>query len=425
MQAKALLEHPPAQDAVEHSHRLLKVVIDRIESQPEKVISFADYMQLALFAPGLGYYVAGTQKFGGGGDFTTAPEISPLFSRCIANQCYEALKTLGEEACILEIGPGSGKMVVDILKRLQELGCLPKQYYILELSAELQERQRKFLQAACPELLHKVIWLKELPKSPIPAIILANEVCDAMPAHCFSVSQKEGTKQFSEMGVSYVEGKLITVEKQPCERLKTELHSLFKEGVGDLFRESTQYISEVNLNIAPWIKSLADFLEKGLILIIDYGFPRQEYYHPSRYMGTLMCHYQHQSHSDPFFLPGLQDITAHVDFTAIAEAASSAGLEVLGFTNQASFLLGAGLIQLVELAEQTNVQTQIRNVSDKNSLAYNVDHNTEKTVFQQAQAIQVLTSPSEMGELFKVIALSKNFDTRLSGFALNDMRYRL
>jgi SAM-dependent MidA family methyltransferase len=397
----------PSEEALAHSNALRSFIIEKIESQPQKSITFAEYMHLALFAPGLGYYSAGTQKFGAAGDFITAPEISPLYSRCIATQCMQIFETLGSDACLLEIGAGEGQMAVDILKELKELGCLPKQYYILEISADLKERQKKRIFTECPELFPLVHWLEELPKHPIKAIILANEVCDAMPINRFCLQNKE-VKEILEFGVTYnAENQAFEWDMQsPETRLTSELEFLLQ----DSEEMPELYQSEFNLNIKPWIKSLADVIENGVILIIDYGFPRHEYYHPSRSMGTLMCHYRHHAHSDPFLYPGLQDITAHVDFTLIAEAALEANLEVSGFTTQAAFLLGTGLLQKAEQSAETK-QKEI----------------DEKAFFKQNQAIQLITSPAEIGELFKVMALSKNVEMTeaLSGFVLNDMRYRL
>lgn len=425
----------PSMDAISHSEQLLSTILKTIETKDEGIISFAEYMQLALYAPGLGYYSAGNQKFGSRGDFVTAPEISPLFSQCLAHQCFQGLTQLGEDACILEIGAGSGQMAADILRELNELGRLPKQYYILELSAELKERQKQKLQTQCPELFPRVQWLDALPSTAIKAIILANEVCDAMPMHRFCLKY-DGC---SELAVACKDNKLSLIEKVPSPELAEALELLLDDlakasfnntgknnrdnsvtlnstntkekskckdiALSNLLTESSQYLSEINLNIKPWIKALAEILESGLILIIDYGFARQEYYHPSRHMGTLMCHYRHHSHADVFFYPGLQDITAHVDFTAIAEAAIQCQLEVAGFTNQAAFLIGSGL------------QDSVEKNKDKGM--------TEKEIFKQNQAIQLLTSPAEMGELFKAIALSKNFEIDLRGFMLQDMRNRL
>lgn len=444
-----LLELPkPSDEGLAHSEKLLEVIIEKIESNEGRFISFAEYMQLALFAPGLGYYSSGNQKFGRGGDFVTGPEISPLYSQCISKQCEQVLEVLGKEGCILEIGAGSGQMAVDILKELQELGRLPKQYYILELSAELKERQQNALLQQCPKLFSLVRWLDKLPEKPLKAIILANEVCDAMPVHRFCLrnlardsnhtsetgsdfSNADNHKAIMELGVTHIDGKLCFTEKCPDEALRHELALLLKDlaqnensahtlqqleldsatlnifdlDLNSLFSETNYYSSEINLNIKPWINSLAKVLEAGVILLIDYGFPRHEYYHPSRSMGTFMCHYRHHAHSDPFFYPGLQDLTSHVDFTLIAEAASKVNLEVLGFTNQAAFLLNAGLLTIAEKAKQKGMSKQ--------------------AFFKQNQAIQLLTSPAEMGELFKVLALGKNFEKILLGFTLNDMRYRL
>lgn len=392
----------PSNSALSHSDTLHSLIIETIESKTPKMISFAEYMHFALFSPGLGYYSAGNQKFGSSGDFVTGPEISSLFSGCIAKQCYQGLSLLGKDTSLFEIGAGSGQMAADILKELQDLECLPKKYYILELSAELKERQQKTLKSLSPELFTRIEWLEKLPENPLKGIILANEVCDAMPVHRFYI---EKTTIF-ELGVTHLKEKFCLVKMTPDEELENEIKRILPD-FDPILTENQPYSSEINLNIKPWIKSLSETLETGLIFIIDYGFPRREYYHPSRMMGTLMCHYRHYAHHDPFLYPGLQDITAHVDFTLIAEAALNAHLNVLGFTNQAAFLLGSGILTLAEKAKQNGMP--------------------EEAFFKQNQAIQILTSPAEMGEAFKVIALSKGLEleTKLIGFSLNDMRYRL
>lgn len=369
--------------------QLLAHIFSEIKKNGGK-ISFAKYMDLALYTPGLGYYSCGIQKFGTQGDFVTAPEISPLFSQCLAFQCEEILKNLGD-GDILEIGAGSGQMAVDILIQLEKLRRLPEHYYILELSADLKNRQQEKLKRFLPEFFDRVIWLETLANFDFSGVILANEVLDAMPVHQFRIQ----------------EGILHEVEVIECNgKLKTQISETNNPYLLEHYHSKTwptEYTSEINLNLKPWIASLSDILKSGIILIIDYGFPRQEYYHPDRSMGTLMCHYRHYAHHDPFLYPGLQDITAHVDFTAIAEAASATGLDILGYTSQAAFLLSTGLMNLAE----------------KNH------PNTEKEKVIQNQAIQTLTSPAEMGELFKVIALGRNFDSPLLGFKLNDRRYAL
>ncbi len=382
----------PAKEALNHSNKLLGLIKQEILQQ-NNVISFARYMELALYAPGLGYYSAGSQKFGKQGDFVTAPEISPLFSRCLARQCQQVLELL-EGGDILEVGAGSGVMAADLLLELERLACLPQQYFILEVSAELQQRQQQNLQQLIPHLYNRIHWLSAWPVKPLQGVILANEVLDAMPVHLFALENDD----MWELGVAWRDEKLV-LEKMVLSDL------VFSRSVSqlrtDILSEVSYYQSELNLWLYSWLSSLNKILAKGLILLIDYGFARAEYYHPDRSMGTLMCHYRHYAHSDPFWLPGLQDITAHVDFTAVAEAGYEAGLQVSGYTSQAAFLLACGLLTLA--ASNKPLVEQL----------------------QTSQQIQKLTASHEMGELFKLIALTKEFEQPLIGFSLQDWRIRL
>ena len=376
----------PNEVALKISQELLSHIFSTIKAN-QGHISFAQYMELALYAPGLGYYSNGSQKFGESGDFVTAPEISPLFSKCLATQCQEILQNI-PNGNILEIGAGSGQMAADILTTLAKHNSLPNHYFILELSADLKARQQEKILKLCPELMHRVIWLNKLPEPGFKGIVLGNELLDAMPVHRFQIVEES----IQEIQVVEKDNAL------KCELFTTEMPELL-----ELYQTEDLplgYHSEINLNIKPWVSSIADILETGVILLIDYGFPKAEYYHPDRNSGTLMCHYRHYAHHDPFLYPGLQDITAHVDFTAVAEAAHNAGFDVLGYCSQAAFLLSLDLMQWVNVSSE-----QLR--------------------FAQNQAINVLTSPAEMGELFKVIALGKAYDFSLKGFHLNDRRYAL
>lgn len=356
------------------------------------MLSFAEYMHLALYAPTLGYYHTGTQKLGERGDFVTAPEISPLFSRCVAKQCQEVCELLHTHYSILEIGAGSGQMAVDMLTQLAEDHCLPQHYYILELSPDLKHRQQHIIHKRIPQYLDRIKWLDKLPETPFAGVILANEVLDAMPVHVFK--NVSGTLYEQMVIRKNKADDIFDYHYAPLSpALSIGLEGLYDNRI-DNFSEN--YTSEINLHIKPWIKSLAHCLTKGIILLIDYGFSQQEYYHPDRNMGTLMCHYQHRAHTNPFLYPGLQDITAHVDFTAVAEAASCAKLEVLGYTHQAAFLLSCGLLAL---AKKQDMHTN--------------------------QSINTFTSPAEMGELFKVIALGKEIDCELMGFKMSNRLFTL
>lgn len=356
-------------------------------------ISFADYMQLALYTPGLGYYSGGLPKFGEAGDFITAPELSSLFGYCIAKQCAQVLAYTGGD--ILEFGAGSGKLALDVLMALQAMDSLPVRYLILEPSAELQQRQHELLLAEAPELVDKVSWLNQLPES-FAGIILANEVLDAMPVHLVEADGKRLYERYvawEHKQFTWTLRELNTAT--PLAKRLLAIQQLY--GI-----EWGHYQTEINLMIPSWLNSIAQLLTQGLVLLIDYGFSAHEFYHPDRKQGTLMCHYRHFAHSDPFFYPGLQDITAHVDFTAVAEAAANIKMEIMGYTNQAAFLLNSGLLEALAL--------------------YSTDGVAQ---FNLAQQVKKLTLPQEMGELFKVMALGKNLDLDLIGFSRQDQRHRL
>jgi len=350
-------------------------------------ISFARYMELALYSPGLGYYMAGARKLGRDGDFVTAPEISRLFGRTLARQ----LKPLAQSglADILEIGAGSGALAADLLLELERLGDAPARYLILELSTDLRERSRDTIAARAPHLLERVAWLNGLPPS-FEGVVIGNEVLDAMPAHVF---QRRGANVM-EMGVALTGGR-PGWSPQPAGTIAAAVDVSCFSVDG--------YRSEVQLAASAFIRSLGQAIARGVALFIDYGFPRAEYYHPQRTSGTLMCHYRHRAHDDPFFLPGLQDITTHVDFSAIAQAGHDAGLDLLGYANQAQFLVNCGITELL-------AETSAADVAAYAPLA------------SQAQK---LLSPAEMGELFKVIALGKGVSPPLRGFQFADKSHTL
>jgi len=398
----------PNEAARNHSQQLLDHIIQRIRSN-NSPIPFAEYMQLALYTPGLGYYASEYPKFGKLGDFVTAPEITPLFSQCLARACQSTLHTLGGGA-ILEIGAGSGRMAIDLLTALAHLESLPDRYFILDISTDLKMRQQDNFRHHCPTLLDRVSWLDTLPTSGFRGIILANELCDAMPAHRFRIHQGEIEEGCVGEQNGQLDWKWMTaapaLSEQIVECFGGEKHPHADSHLPD------DYTSEINLNIPAWVKTLGEVMATGVVIVIDYGFPRDEYYHPARHMGTLMCHYRHYAHTDPFFYPGLQDITTHVNFTAIAEAACEVNFNVAGFTNQASFLMDTGLLEL-SARMQNDPASRHDTVSETKALA------------QHNHAIQLLTSPAEMGELFKVMALTKAFDAPIKGFSFNDKRYRL
>jgi len=379
----------PGDIAQQHSEKLIALIKHEIDMN-EGSISFQRYMELTLYAPGLGYYAAGSAKLGEEGDFITAPEISALFSQTLANAILPALN---QEQVILEVGAGRGRMAADILVYLEQQNKLPKEYWILELSADLRERQKKTIEETIPELINKVKWLDSLPDK-FSGIVLANEVLDAMPVQLFQKTKND----INEIKVTWAEGKFAFALKSSFDsRLITRVKDIEAELGIEL---DSGYVSEINFAAEDWIKSIAERLQQGVIVLIDYGFPRHEYYHVQRTQGTLMCHYRHRTHPDPLVYPGLQDITAHVDFTAMADAALEANMKVIGYTNQVSFLMGAGLVELAALNDERNVQKQMEN----------------------AAQIKKLTLPHEMGELFKVIGFTKSCDVSLPAFTFRDLR---
>jgi SAM-dependent MidA family methyltransferase len=353
-------------------------------------LSFERFMELALYAPGLGYYSAGTWKLGAGGDFVTAPEVSDLFGRCVALQCAEVLRASGGE--ILELGAGSGRMAAAILTALADERALPDRYAILEVSADLAARQRERLAVLAPQLRERVVWLERLPAAPLRGVILANEVADALPCRRFTL--RAGAVR--ELGVALGPGAMLEDAAVPPDAaLARACAELFGEPPGSL---PEGYASEVNLRVGPWIATLGECLERGAVLLFDYGLPRSHYYHPQRTRGTLRCHFRQRAHDDPYINLGLQDITAWVDFTRVAEAAVSCGLEVSGFATQAAFLLALGLERLVAEAPDAIARARL------------------------AGEARRLVMPEEMGEAFKVMALVRGYDAPLSGFALQDLR---
>lgn len=362
-----------------------------IEKLNESDLPFVDFMNLALYSPEFGYYCSSLEKIGQEGDFITAPELSPLFGYTIANQCQQLFKTL-ENPSILEFGAGSGQLALQILTRLEYLNELPQAYYILELSPHLRLRQQQLLKTKIPHLFSRLQWLDRWPEQPLKGLFIANEVLDAMPIHRFLQEEEDILESFVHLDSNH---KLVEIFKPSTNQ---RLLDYIKNR---LCLDTFPYCSEVNLFIDGWIAQCAESLNEGLILLFDYGFPRQEYYHPDRNQGTLVCHYQHKVHINPLIHVGEQDITAHVDFTHVAEAAVDANLHVAGFTNQASFLVNNGLLNLLE------------EITD------------EKIKINANQAVKKLIEPHEMGELFKVIALSKGIHFDLNGFQYFDKRCRL
>ena len=383
----------PDTEAVAHSNALLSSIQALIEKEGGWV-NFAQLMDAALYAPGLGYYSGGAKKFGFEGDFVTASEISPLFSQTIARQVKQvlsALKAKSKQTDILELGAGTGRFARDLLLEMAKLEQLPTRYMILEVSAHLREVQQSTLKAALPkELLSRVVWLDALPGY-FDGLIFANEVLDALPVHIV----KKTADGLAEIGVvSEVAG--LAWQEKPA------LSSALKGFVAEIDLMDG-YTTEVCLAASGLVASLAGILQSGMLLMIDYGFSRDEYYHPQRNQGTLMCHYRHRAHGDPLVYLGLQDITAHVDFTRVAEAGVANGLELIGFVTQAQFLINAGITELL---------TSIPAEDSANYLPL-------------VASAQKLLSPAEMGDLFKVIAFERNLDIPFIGFSSGDKSHTL
>ena len=376
----------PDGEARAHAARVYRHICQRIGAEGGWV-PFAVFMDLALYAPGLGYYAAGSRKFGRAGDFVTAPEMTPLFGCALARQVAQLLQLTDGD--ILELGAGSGVLAVDLLGELDRLGCAPAHYRILEPSPELAQRQRQRIGQSLPAIIDRVEWVDKLPER-LNGAVIANEVLDALPVHLL-VWRDEGVY---ERGVAIRHGLLVWEERPAGASLRA---------ASDRLDVSAPYCSEVSPAATALVTSLAHSIERGALLLIDYGFPRAEYYHPQRSGGTLMCHYRHHAHGDPFFLPGLQDITAHVDFTAVAEAGIDAGCQLAGYTTQAQFLLNCGITALLARTPPEDIAAYL----------------------PRAAAVQKLLSPAEMGELFKVLALSRGIDAPLLGFAEGDRSGRL
>jgi SAM-dependent MidA family methyltransferase len=390
-----ILPEPP-DELKSHSLKLAQAIHARI--QTEGPIPFSQYMEMALYEPGLGYYSAGLQKFGEGGDFVTAPQLGDVFARCLAGQIGQLGETLDEYE-IIEAGAGTGVLAADLLKALEN-DHPPARYRILERSAHLRQVQTETLQQAVPHWMDRISWLGEPPVDSWQGVFLANEVLDALTVERFCLDAG-GIKQMCVSGepggFSWIRGDCPQLLQKQVQALFTSLGQTPPDG----------YCSELNASLPAWLEAVTGSMKNGIALLIDYGYTRRDYYQPRRRDGTLICHYQHRAHNDPFLWPGLNDISASVDFTALAEAAGACGLDVSGYTTQAMFLLGCGL---------ENILAQTTSLSERQRLKVN-------------NQVRSLTLPGEMGERFQVMALSRGIDPDLSenlaGFALSDLRYRL
>jgi SAM-dependent MidA family methyltransferase len=380
-------------DETRHTERVGRLIAAQIAAAGGW-IGFERFMDLALYAPGLGYYSAGARKLGGSGDFTTAPEISSLFGGCVARQCAEVLHELGDGS-ILEVGAGTGRLAVDALTRLETLGALPDRYFILEVSADLRERQQRVVADLPPHLASRVVWLDAPPAAAFDGVILANEVLDALPVARFCWSEAHCL----ELGVAVADGEFHW-SAQPAGPAMVQECGIRAAAAGGW---EDGYVSEYCPRLQEWTRAVVGGLRRGAVLWFDYGLPRSQYYLPERHEGTLICHFRQRAHDNPFIHPGLQDISTWVDFTALAEACGAAQFELAGFTTQACFLAGLGI----------DVEMDARAAGND-------------TVFARlANQAKRLMLPGEMGERFKAMAWTRGLERSLAGFALQDLRYSL
>jgi SAM-dependent MidA family methyltransferase len=390
-------QHPslpqPDADSAKHSQRVADWIHDRIAKSGGSV-SFAEFMQHALYAPGLGYYAAGAAKFGAAGDFVTAPEVSAVFGRVLARQCAEVLAATGGGS-ILEFGAGSGKLALDILRALQDLDALPARYDIVEVSADLVERQQRRVRQQLPKLASRVRWLTELPRDHV-GVVIANEVLDALPVERFLCTET-GVRQ---LRVESDNGQFCMTDAPAPAYLRAAVMRI-EADLGD--RLPPGFVSEVSPGLAGWLGDVAASMHRGVALLFDYGLSRREVYAPERSGGWLRCHFRHHAHNNPLILAGIQDVTAWVDFTAVAEAAVAAGLDVIGYAPQAQFLLGGGLDLELQGFASLPTETQI----------------------ELSGQVKILTLPDEMGENFKCMALRCGDVPVPSAFQLADRTHTL
>jgi SAM-dependent MidA family methyltransferase len=389
--SRVILPDPP-DELKQLSHRLTARIREKIGKTGS--LSFSDYMEMALYEPGLGYYSAGLHKIGPGGDFVTAPELGGLFAACLARQVAEAGKHIGPYD-IVEVGAGTGRLAADLLNNLEQTAP-PARYAILERSADLRAVQKKALLQRSPRSAEKVVWLDQPPEHSWNGILLANEVIDALPVerfenkggHVTAMAVKDRSSGF-EWDHTVAADTLM----QAINTIPEPIRQQWPDG----------YRSEINPALAPWVQAITATLNRGVALFIDYGYPRQEYYLPERTDGTLICHYRHRAHDNPFHWPGLQDITASVEFTALAEAGEDAGLKLAGYTNQTMFLLGCGLEQIIQEMPELSQEQHLKMTTEARQL----------------------TMPGLMGERFQVMALGRDFNLPMCGFSLLDLSYRL
>ncbi len=383
----------PDDDSLAHCQKVSASIKEAIE-ESDGSISFAQFMQLALYSPGLGYYNVGTTKFGAAGDFITAPEVSPLFGRIVARQCSAVLQQI-DNGQILELGAGSGKLAVDILRSLDDLKSLPERYLILETSADLQARQQDLIRDELPGLHQRVEFLSELPTE-FCGVVIANEVADALPVERFertddAVLQMHVTAD--DAGFDWSRKPAPKILSAAVERIEADIGAPLPGG----------YQSEVSLGLPDWIAQLANCLHKGLVLLFDYGISRIEYYSPDRNQGWLRCHFRHHAHNEPLIYAGIQDLTSWVDFTVVAQSADENGLDIEGFVTQADFLISGGLEEELAGIAELPIADQL----------------------ELSRQVKILTLPGEMGENFKCIGLSRGKLTGLTAFNSADRAHKL
>ncbi|GAB3368634.1 SAM-dependent methyltransferase [Lysobacter rhizosphaerae] len=386
----------PDADALAHSERLSALISHEIAAS-DGAIPFSRFMELALYAPGLGYYSAGARKFGEGGDFVTAPELGPIFAACIAESVAPVLQQLGASAVFLELGGGSGAFAEVALKRLLELDALPDRYLILEPSADLRERQRERLQRSLSPMLFELVeWLN----GPLPddwsGVLFANEVIDALPTPRFAIRDGEVFEEYVT-----VDGDRFARTLRPADAFLGNAVRHVERSLEHPFAEG--YRSEVLPQLPYWIQAVSGGMQRGAMLFVDYGHPRGEFYQPDRTDGTLRAYYRHRMHDEPLLWPGLQDLTASVDFTALAEAGVAAGFDFAGYCSQASFLLGNGMASVFERIERMHDATEQQ---------------------RRRNEVKKLTLPSEMGERFQVMGFAKDVEFGVA-FMAGDLSFRL
>jgi len=378
----------PSEAAMAHSEELAALIRSEIEGAGGS-IGFDRYMDLSLYAPGLGYYAAGARKFAESGDFVTAPEISSLFSVCLAKQVAEILALIGG-GDIVEVGAGTGALAGDLMQALLEIDAPPRRYLILETSADLKQRQMERIKEKFPASVPYIDWIDGFPHGGLHGVLIANELLDAFPASRFQIVGET----ISEVAVGWDKDRFVWINRRPGESLEQYINTILDTMPHAL---PSGYVSDLSMIREAWLLEMLRHLKKGVALLFDYGYTRVEYYHPQRIDGTLSCYYRHRVHDNPFVFHGLQDITTHVDFTALASVARRAHAQILGFTTQANFLLSTGVLEWVNEVvpgsrEHVNLTSQLKR----------------------------LILPGEMGELVKVLALSQGVDHQLTGFFERD-----